>query len=227
MTQDEARRDVDADRQRDLSGMIRSERLALVDLLETLGPDEWSTPSLCSAWTVQDVAAHLAWAPALPMLEGAAGLARSGFRVNKMIADSAVRWSQRGTPAILDQLRANAASGAKPVGMPHIAALADAVVHALDIRRPLHQHRPIPQAAYAPTADFFAGSRWPLTIPVGGNVRRRIDGLALVAEDGGWSRGQGPEVRGSATALLLVLTGRPVAPGELTGPGAALLHARL
>jgi uncharacterized protein (TIGR03083 family) len=43
--------------------LIRSERHALVDYLETLTPAEWSTPSLCQGWTVQDVAAHLAWAP--------------------------------------------------------------------------------------------------------------------------------------------------------------------
>ncbi len=47
----------------DLPGLIGAERLALIDFLETLAPEEWATPSPCGAWTVQDVAAHLAWAP--------------------------------------------------------------------------------------------------------------------------------------------------------------------
>ncbi len=142
-------------------------------------------------------------------------------------ADNAVRWSCRGPTAILDQLRANAANGAKPMGVPEVAALADAVVHALDIRRPLNKPRPIPQGAFGPTADSFAGLRWPLSISVGGNARKRIDGLRLVADDLDWSHGHGPEVRGSAEALMLVLTGRPVGPDELTGAGAAQLYARL
>lgn len=67
-----------------------------------------------------------------------------------MIADSAVRWSRRGPAAILDQLRANAASGAKPLGVPEAAALADAVVHALDIRRPTEHAAAVTAAGVQP-----------------------------------------------------------------------------
>ncbi len=178
----------------DVADLVRTERLALVDLLETLTDSEWETQSLCSAWRVQDVAAHLAWAPALPILAGLPALVRAGFRVNRFIADSAVRWSSRGRPAILEQLRSNAATGVRPTGMPPAAALSDALVHGLDIRRPL-----------------------------GGSVRRRLRGLRLVAVDTGWSHGRGDEVRGGREALLLALHGRPVRPGELTGPGASRL----
>ena len=38
---------------------VRAERLAVVALLAGLTPEEWSTPSLCGAWTVREVAAHL------------------------------------------------------------------------------------------------------------------------------------------------------------------------
>jgi len=212
---------------RDVSDLIRSERLALIELLETLTPGEWATPSLCSAWTVQDVAAHLAWAPTMSVRRVGVEVFRSGFRLNKMNAHSAVRWSGRGTVTILDQLRANAASGAKPIGVPVEATLADTVIHALDVRRPLNRPRPIPPDAFATVADFQVGLRWPLSMSIGGSARKRIEGLHLVAEDLDWSHGEGPEVRGSAEALMLVLTGRPVDPGELTGPGAAQLHARL
>lgn len=214
-------------RMREVSDLIRTERLALIGFLETLTPRDWATASLCRGWTVLDVSAHLAWAPALPPLEATAGLVRAGFRINKSIADSAVRWSRRGPAAILDQLRSNAATDAKPIGVPAGAALTDAVVHALDIRRPLSRPRPIPPAAFRPTADFCAGVRWPLSIPVGGSARKRIAGLRVVADDLVWSHGQGPEVRGSREALMLMLTGRPIGPDELTGPGAAPLYARL
>jgi len=207
----------------DVADLVRTERLALVDLLETLTDSEWETQSLCSAWRVQDVAAHLAWAPALPVLAGLPALVRAGFRVNRFIADSAVRWSSRGRPAILEQLRSNAATGVRPTGMPPAAALSDALVHGLDIRRPLGRTRPVPEDGFRLVADWCAGLGWPMGGPLGGSVRRRLRGLRLVAVDTGWSHGRGDEVRGGREALPLALHGRPVRPGELTGPGASRL----
>jgi uncharacterized protein (TIGR03083 family) len=210
-----------------LSDVIRSERLALVDLLETLTPEQWATPSLCTGWTVQDVAAHVAWAPVLRPLAAVSGIARAGFQLNAFSADIARRWATRGPEAILSQLRDNAVNDVKPVGVPRVAALSDAVIHALDIRRPLGRPRAIPAAAFVPIADWHAGLRWPLTASVGGSVRRRIAGLRLVAMDVHWSYGHGDDVRGSAEALLLVLAGRPLRPGDLTGAGVSTLEARL
>ena len=42
--------------------VIDQQRVALADLLDTLTPEQWSTPSLCEGWTVRDVAAHLSMA---------------------------------------------------------------------------------------------------------------------------------------------------------------------
>jgi uncharacterized protein (TIGR03083 family) len=209
--------------------VLRTERLALVDLLSSLGPAQWATASLCRGWTVQDVAAHLAWTPAMPPLDVAVGMARSGLRPNRFIADSAVRWSTRGPTAILDRLRANAVSGARPLGVPAAAVFADAVIHQLDIRRPLHEDRTVPGSAFRVVADFFtgAGSRWPLTVPFAGSARRRVAGLTLVAGDQDWAFGEGPEVHASGETALLLLSGRRVAADKLSGPAAALLAERL
>ena len=205
---------------------VRTERLALVELLETLTPAEWSTPSLCQGWTVQEVAAHLAWAPALTPAGELVELARAGFRSNRMIAATAVRWSRRGPEAILDQLRANVLADARPPLVPLAAVVVDAVVHGLDVRRPLGRSRRIDPTAFRVAADFCAGARWPSSTLLGGRHARRTRGLRLVADDQDWSVGEGPEVRGSGEAVILLLSGRPVHPGELTGPGAALLHDR-
>jgi uncharacterized protein (TIGR03083 family) len=211
----------------DLPRLIRTERLALIEFLQTLDAREWSTPSLCGAWTVQAVAAHLAWAPVAPVGETLVALARSGFRLNRASADLAVQWAERGPEAILDQLRANADANVRPRGVPEIAALVDAVIHQLDIRLPLGKPRPVPPEAFRPVADFSVAARWPMTVSVGGSARQRLDGLQLVAEGYDWSYGQGQQVTAPGDAVLRILNGRRVDRQELTGPGADRLHARL
>lgn len=210
----------------DVDELLRVERLAFLELLEALTSDQWAAPSLCAGWTVQDVAAHVAWMPALPAGQAVRELARSGFRINSMIADTAVRWSARGPAAILEQLRTNMRTGALPVGTSPPVGLADAVIHQLDVRRPLGRPRPIPEAAFTAVADLQLSVRWPSTIVVGGSARRRVRGVRLVAHDTGWTFGTGAEVRGSREALLLMLTDRPLQQGELSGPGVARLHLR-
>jgi hypothetical protein len=63
------------------------------------------------------------------------------------------------------------------------------------------------------------------SFPVGG--KKRIAGLRLVSNDTAWSYGEGPEVTGPAMSLLLAMTGRRAGSGDLTGEGAATLHARV
>ena len=210
-----------------LADVVRTEREALVGFLETLSPAQWDTPSLCAGWRVQDVAGHLAWAAGAGGRELLADLVRARARPNVMMADTAVRWARRGPAVLLEDLRRAAASGARPPGMPATAVLVDAVVHGLDVRRPLGSSRPVPPEAFGPVADFCAGARFPSSALLGGPARRRVAGLRLVADDQDWAHGEGPEVHASGEAVLLVLSGRPVDADELRGPGAATLAARL
>ena len=211
----------------DLTTVLRSERDALVTTLEQLSDEQWQAPSLCGGWRVVDVAAHLAWAPVLGPGAGLVAMARNRFSVNRMIARTAVAWSARGHGAILDQLRANAASGAKPIGMPQVAALADAVVHGVDVRRPLGLPHEVPTSALGPVADFALATPRPLDAVIGGSPRRRVRGLRIVVPGTDWSHGSGPEVSLPPEAALRLLYGRPVTPHEVSGPGAATLLARL
>lgn len=210
-----------------LSELTRTQRDGFIRTLEGLTPDQWLEPSLCAEWRVVDVAAHLAWAPVMGAAAGAAAMARNGFSMNRMIARSAVSWSDRGRDAILDQLRDNARTGARPIGMPPVAALADAVVHGLDVRLPLGLPGEVPAEALGPVADFALGTPWPMNVVVGGSARRRVAGVRLVATDADWTHGTGPEVRASAEDLLLLLHGRTPRPEDLSGPGAPTLLARL
>ncbi|SMD22073.1 maleylpyruvate isomerase family mycothiol-dependent enzyme [Kibdelosporangium aridum] len=206
-----------------LADLIKSERLEHIEFLKTLTPEEWATPSLCSGWTVQEVAAHIAWAPAASPLETMKFMVRSGLRVNKGNAEAARHWARRGPEAILAQLQVTAEKGLKPPGGPEKAALADAVVHAIDIRKPLGRPKALNPTAFPIVADFFAALRWPLSIMIS---RPRHRGVRLIATDLDWSHGAGPEVRGTAEALLMLLTGRPVTASDFTGPGAETLSGK-
>jgi uncharacterized protein (TIGR03083 family) len=154
-------------------------------------------------------------------------MARHGFSMNRMIARSAIGWSDRGRTAILDQLRDNAGTGARPLGMPPVAALTDAVVHGLDVRRPLGLPGEVPTESLAPLADFALATPWPLNVVVGGSARRRVAGVRLVATDADWTHGTGPVVRARAEDLVLLLHGRAPRPDDLSGPGAPTLLAPL
>lgn len=211
----------------DLASLTRIQREGFVDTLAGLTDAQWDAPSLCGEWRVVDVAAHLAWAPVLGPAAGALAMARHGFSMNRMIARSAVEWSGRGRDAILAQLRDNARTGVTPIGMPAAAGLADAVLHGLDVRRPLGLPGQVPAGSLAPLADFVLATPWPMNAVVGGSARRRVAGVRLVATDADWSHGDGPEVRGSAEALLLLLYARPLAPDDLSGDGLPLLAPRL
>ncbi|WP_432547476.1 maleylpyruvate isomerase family mycothiol-dependent enzyme [Kineococcus sp. SYSU DK004] len=204
-----------------LDELLRAERLALLEQLEVLDEAAWAVPSLCAGWTVQHVAAHLAWAPVLRPGAALRGLAGAGFDPNRFNRRTATAWTARGRAAVLAQLRENAVTLAAPPGVPRAAAVLEAVLHGLDVRRPLGLGHRTDLRAVRTAADVLVRTRWPLNVTVGGSAGARVRGRRLVAEDVGWQHGQGPEVRGSGEALLLLLSGRPVGPDELSGPGAA------
>ena len=48
---------------------------------------------------------------------------------------------------------------------------------------------------------------------------RRFRGIRMIADDIDWSRGDGEEMRGPMTSLLLLSTGRRSALADVRGPG--------
>lgn len=199
----------------------------LADFLETLEPADWEVRSLCTDWTVRDVVAHVAWGPTQAAMERMLVFAKGGFRINRVSAEHARRWGKQTPEQMVTRLREIAEDRRRPVGITEAYVLADIVCHGLDIRRPLGRPRPMPPEPFRLTADLMADTGWPLAAVFVRNPRKTMKGLRLIAQDLGWVRGEGLAVYGSAEALLLAITGRPVGRDELTGPGAALLYERL
>src|SRR5690349_9263553 len=74
-------------------------RRDLADLLETLTPRQWETPSLCAGWRVRDVAAHVAMTPTEPTLGGiVTGLVRARGRLWDFGRDVAIEYADARPP---------------------------------------------------------------------------------------------------------------------------------
>ncbi|TKV28475.1 maleylpyruvate isomerase family mycothiol-dependent enzyme [Arthrobacter sp. NamB2] len=200
---------------------VRAERQHLCGFLETLDDAEWTAPSLCSAWTVREVVAHLTipTRASVGFLVVAAIRARGNF--HRMIADTARIRAARFTAAeLVQQLRESAESSRRIPGSAPMDPLTDLLVHGQDIAQALGRAYRVRLDVAVPVLTYVVGNRM-LGAP------ERLLGLELVATDAEWSSGEGLRVEGSVKDLLLVAAGRPVGLARLTGPGVERLAGRL
>lgn len=188
--------------------------------MEGLGPEEWRAPSLCAGWAVQDVVAHVLSYDELGPRQLASRFARGLFLVDRVNAVGLDEYRSRTPGELVDLLRAHLTPSGLPAGMGGTIALTDGLVHQQDIRRPLDRPRTIPADRLVPAL------RTAMFGPVLRGVLRARD-VRLVATDIDWSFGRGPEVHGTAEALLMAVAGRRAVTDELSGPGADRLTRRL
>lgn len=200
---------------------VHAQRAALIADLSTVPEPQWSTPSLCSGWTVHDVLAHLV---------DDARTTRAGFVLrmvanrgdfDRMNARGVSRYRASGSAETLDAFRQ--ASGRRSGALaPRVTRLVEAVVHADDIRRPLGILYPYP------VDELLTCLTFQLAVKVGfGGGRERAEGLRLVATDAPWTHGEAgaPEVRGDLLDLLQAMSGRDVL-DVLDGEGVAEVRER-
>ncbi|MBK6872283.1 MAG: maleylpyruvate isomerase family mycothiol-dependent enzyme [Kineosporiaceae bacterium] len=211
----------------DVWAEITDERVRLADLLDGLDEFEWATASLCSGWTVRDMAGHLVMPLATPhpiprflvdMIR-----ARGSFdRVNRM---ATARFAVRPTTELVDLLRRHAGSHFVAPTMPPTASLAEILVHGQDIRVPLGVDDAGPVQRWTAALGF-------LLTPAArrGFVGGRLPALRWLATDAEWSGlsgsdGAAPEglVSGPASAVGLAIMGRRARLGELSGDGVPVL----
>lgn len=199
---------------------IDHERSSLADLLDDLSAQEWETPSLCTGWRVRDVAAHLTLAHA-SLWWGALSMIRARGNFNRMVRDSAARQARLPVEQYPVLLRGMVGSRRTAPMVSDLEPLLDIIVHGQDIVIPLGRVRPVPAEAAAAAATRVWSMGWPF------HAERKLRGLRLVATDHAWSAGDGLLVEGPIAAVLLLLTGRPAALPQLSGPGLDELEARL
>jgi uncharacterized protein (TIGR03083 family) len=193
-------------------------RRRIADELESLSPDEWDAPSLCAGWRVRDVAGHLSLVPTVTLREMLAVAPRCAFDPNRINTALAVRYGSQEPSTVVARIREHADNRTTARGLDTANSLFDLVVHSQDVAVPLGRRLEVPPETSVAGLQRVWEMGWPF------RARRRFGHVALTATDADWSAGQGPEVRGPALALLLLLTGRgSSAARDLSGAGATLL----
>ena len=198
-------------------GAAHVERAALADDLAGFSDEQWAHPSLCGAWSVEDVVAHMTSSASVGPARWFASVAAARFDFDLHNQRRLVE--HRGsTPAqTLANFRTIINSTTSAPG-PAAAWLGEVVVHSEDIRRPLRISRTVPIETLTTVADFYA--RRNLAVP----SHTRAAALRLESTDGPFTVGAGPLVQGRTLALIMVMAGRSSFGSELTGPGADILR---
>jgi len=203
----------------DIWPVIQAERSALASDLKTLDASQWSATSLCTQWTVRDVVAHMTATANMTPPGFFAKMASTGFNFQKMTAKEIATQRGNSTADTLARFESAVPSVKHPPG-PGDSWLGETIIHSQDIRSALGIPHEYPKDAVVQVADFYKGSN----LIIG--AKRRISGLTLQATDAEWSHGSGPEVSGPILALLMAMTGRKSALGQLSGDGVNELRSR-
>ncbi len=203
----------------DLMPMIHAERRSLADTLGGLTNEQWSQPTWCDKWNVQEVVGHLVAAATITAPHFFAGLIRTGFSFNRFVEGDLQKFAAGNPSDVLARFESIITSTRKPPG-PAYVALGEVMVHGEDIRRALGLLGEHPKEHLVTLADLYKKTGPPL------HGKRRSEGLRFVATDTDWSSGEGPEVTGPTMSLILALVGRSGALVDLDGPGLETLRLR-
>lgn len=203
----------------DAMPMARAEREGFAALLEGLTPQQWESPTLCKGWRVRDVVAHVIGFDPLSRAQLVGWMARGLVTRGGSNAVEVAAYRDKSTDELLAMVRQYAVPQGITAGFGGRIALTDGMIHQQDIRRPLGLPRSIPAESVLTALEF---TKWAPRLL--GAMRTR--GVRLVATDLDWSHGDGPELRGSGEAVLMVMAGRAAALDDLDGPGKAKLAQR-
>ena len=198
---------------------VHDERQALFELLETLTPEQWNAPSLCAQWRVRDVIGHMVSETRMTVAQVGWGWITAGFRINNYIAEDAQRRGATPVAELLQDYDAAVLARTHLPGLSSLSMLEDIVIHQIDIRLPLEQHRRIPSGRTIPVAtDLWTNRFFP--------GPKLFQDIRAIATDADWSAGDGLDVTGPIEALILTMAGRYASLDQLQGDGTAFLRKR-
>ena len=205
--------------------MIVDERRRMAELLAELSEEQLAQPSLCDAWTVHEVAAHLTTFLRFGQAKLYLGILATAGNIDKVNVWLTRRAARRPIGEIIDLLRRRADARTTIPRSGYDPVLTDILLHDLDIRRPLNIPRAMPEERL--WVAFHHLTKKPAPGYGMGTMGDRLSDLRLAATDTGWTHGKGRLVQGTAESLLLGISGRPAGFAELDGDGVPLLRSRV
>lgn len=200
--------------------LAAEERADFMAFLRGLPVGAWDGPTLCGAWSVREVVAHVVSYEELALSRAAALFVSAGLSFETANARALARLAGLDPAELLDVLERNLRPRGLTAAFGGRIGLTDCVIHHQDIRRALSMPRTVPPDRLEAVLEF---AMFAPPLPAKGNRR----GLRLVATDLHWSFGSGPEVTGPGEALLMAVAGRAQALPELSGPGLPALARRV
>jgi uncharacterized protein (TIGR03083 family) len=195
----------------DLQPAVAAEFEALADLLDSATEMQWDTPSLCAGWRVREVIAHMTMEARYPEHKFMAELRRCDFDFGRLSNEIASRDAGLATRELVANLRSEVMQRWTPPDGGYHGALNHVVIHGLDVTVPLGVPRRPPNNTMRVVLDDLTQGG------VHEHFGTSIEGRGLQATDLDWSYGSGPVVRGKAEDLALMLCGRTLPAGRLTG----------
>lgn len=197
-------------------------RLA-ADFFDTLTEEQLDAQSLCAAWTVREVLAHLAMPLRMGLGHLLVRIVRARGSVNRASEAVAAELAQLPVRDLTATLREHADKRVPAPGVGPMGQLTDGCIHLRDCARPLGLSYDVALVDWRMVLDWLPSRQASLGVV----PRGRLDGLSLRATDQDWSWGSGAEVTGPSEAIAMAVSGRRVALEDLSGPGLQVLSTRV
>ncbi|TCO18629.1 uncharacterized protein (TIGR03083 family) [Kribbella steppae] len=195
----------------DIRAAVAGERTDLAALLTTLPAEDWDKPTLCEGWRVRELVAHITMPYRLSMPRFLLGMIKARGNFDRLADRQARRdATELSASELTECLRQNINHPWKPPGGGYEGALSHDVIHGLDITVALGIDRQVP----ADRLRHILADMKPRQLKYFGVD---LTGIQLRATDLDWTHGTGEVLSGKAQDLLLVLCGRILPAGHLTG----------
>lgn len=207
----------------DVLARTAANRRLLADVFDNLTDEQLETSSLCHAWTVREVLAHLAMPLTIGLGHLFVRILRARGSVDRASEAIAAELAERPVRELTAALRRHADKRVPAPGVGPMGQMTDGCIHLRDCARPLGLSHDASLDDWRMVLDWLPTRQASLgVVPEG-----RLDGLALRSTDQDWTWGSGAEVTGPSEAIAMAVSGRPVAVEDLTGPGVQILRSRL
>lgn len=179
--------------------LIGDSLIRLADLLDTLTPEQWEAPSLCTGWTVREVAGHLVWVVGSSRRKVLTAIIRScvGSRILPMTAvDRLSRaTAHHSTVELVRMLRELASRRLAGLGRRGVGDLTEVVVHGYDIAAALAH-----ELAFSAVATGAVAVARAARAPA--ETKALLRNHIFTATDAGWSVGRGTPLAAPTDVLI-------------------------